>query len=140
MSARHRPNKPPKCVVKTGVREDEPCVRHRRLGEHHRDISLREGRFEGVDIVEPDDPGLTGDRAREPVLFGSDLAVLQHDEGGIAMAVVLPIEQQHDLATGRRSGQSDDFRIRLRRRPMVPRTPILPVGAAPDQTRRSATR
>jgi hypothetical protein len=66
-------------------------------------------------VVERDHSRLAGDPTREPAHLWNDPTVLQDHQGGISLAVVLPVEQQDLLATGHLAGDADHLSVRLRR-------------------------
>ena len=95
--------------------QQEPGVGHRGLCEDERDVAGRERRFERCHVVERHHARLAGDPARQPAHLRHDLAVLQDDQGGVSLAVVLPVEQQDRPAAGQLAGDPDHLGVRLRR-------------------------
>ena len=98
-------------------------VREGRLGEHDRDVARRQRRLEPGGIVELGDPHPAGDGPAEAALLGHRHAVLEVDQAFVEVSVVVPAEQQDDLAAGHGPGQTDRFGVRLGRRQRE-----LPVG------------
>ena len=105
-----------KRVVEAVAWKQQAGVGHRRLGEHDRDIARFEGGAERVHVVERDHLGLPADRSGKAPGLGYDPLVLEDDERGVELAVVLAVEDEHGLATGHLPRQADHLDVRLRRR------------------------
>jgi hypothetical protein len=91
-------------------------VRHRGLREDEGDVPRRECALERVDVVELHDARMIRHRSRQALLLGKNRPFLQHHKGCVAVAVVLPVEHQDDLAAGRAPCEADHLGIRLCRR------------------------
>ncbi len=104
-------------LVEAVVRQQEAhVVGEYRLGDHHRHLAPGQRALQGLEVVERYDERAGGDVVRQAGLLGHQPAVLELDQYVVEVAVVLAVEEQHLLATGRGPSDPDHLGVGARRR------------------------
>ena len=121
-----------------GLGMHDPDVRQRRLGEHERDVAVRELALERVDVVELDDPRRDRRIDRRPEVAAARAttpSVAERRERLVDRAVVAPVEDEDLRPPGEVAGEADREAVGVgrRQRELPARQPNRRVSSSPTQ-------